>query len=180
MGKYIDFYCDDSHKKLKNISDMIIQKTFPWLPQKDYDEFYSIAGQTLWYCEEHYKESKDTQFETYLIGCLIRKFKTRVTYMNRKRRNNGNSDLSLDALIDDKDTAIMSMISTTDENMTNLYSSKMLKYLNRLSVLQKQILFDVADGYSNKEIVDKLGITDKEFSDAWTGLRAYRNVSILY
>lgn len=178
MGKYIEYYCQNN--RLNNIVDYIIMKNFGWLPQKEYDDFYSIAGQTLWYCEEHFDESKDTQFETYLIGCLGRKFKTRITYLNRKRRSNGVSDLSLDALIDDKDMTLMSLISTIDEPDTNNYSDKMTKYLEKLSALQKKILFAIADGYSAEEIKNGLHLTTKEFSDACNGFKAYRNVSILF
>ena len=51
MGQYSDFYCKDDNSQLRVIVDTIIRRNFNWLPQCEYDDFYSIAGQTVWYCE---------------------------------------------------------------------------------------------------------------------------------
>jgi RNA polymerase sigma factor (sigma-70 family) len=166
--------------ELRRVSNAIIVKYFGWLSQKDYDDFYSIAGEVLWNCYKNYDGSKGAQFETYLIGCLIRKFKTRITYMNRQRRNNGNQEVSLDTLIDDNDNCLMSMIASDCKIEFDSYSDKMINYLKRLSKRQKQVLFALSEGFSNDEIKSKLNISQKELSDACAALRSYRNTSVLY
>lgn len=176
----IEYYFKNDGKELKKLSDYIINKYFGWLPQKDYDDFYSIAGEVLWNCYEKFDNSKGAQFETYLINCLTRKFKTRVTYMNRQRRNGGSQDVSLDVLIEEKDTALVNLIASDSTVEIETYSDKMVAYLKRLSKLQKQILFAIAEGYSNNEIMRVLKISAKDLSDACAALRSYRNVSVLY
>lgn len=180
MNDYLIFYGKNNEKKLKTISDFIITKHFGWLSQKDYDDFYSIAGEVLWHCCENFDESKGAQFETYLINCLVRKFKTRVTYMNRQRRNNGNQDMSLDALIEEKDSSLMDLIASDDKVEVSTYSDKMVKYLKRLSKLQKQVLHAISEGFSNDEIKKRLNISQKDLADACAAIRSYRNVSLLY
>lgn len=180
MNTYLIYYCNNDEKKLRDIADRIIIKYFGWLSQKDYDDFYSIAGEVLWNCAKNFDDSKGAQFETYLINCLTRKFKTRITYMNRQRRNNGNQDVSLDALIEDKDVSLVNLVTSDDKVEVDAYSDKMVSYLKRLSKLQRQILFAISEGYSNDEIKRGLGISAKELSDACAALKSYRNVSILY
>lgn len=177
---YLKYYCRNNNARIKQISDTIIIKHFGWIPQKDFDDFYSIAGEVLWNCCENYDDNKGAQFETYLINCLIRKFKTRITYMNRQRRNNGSQDVSLDALIEDKDACLADLIASDEKVEIDAYSEKMVSYLKRLSKLQKQVLFAMAEGFSNEEIKRGLKISSKEFADACAALRSYRNVSILY
>lgn len=177
---YISYYGANNSQRLRQLSDVIINKQFPWLSQMYYDDFYSIAGDVLWKCVQNFDGTKGAQFETYLINCLIRKFKTQITYMNRKRRNNGGINVSLDALIDDGDTCIMNMIASNDTAEPFTYSEKMNLYLDRLSELQKKVLFALADNCSPEEIKKTLNITATEFSDICTAIRAYRNVSLLY
>ena len=179
-NKYIIYYGANNSKELRRVSDYIIEKHFRWLSQMYIDDFYSIAGDVLCICAKQFDESKGAQFETYLINCLIRKFKSRVTYMNRKRRNSGGSDVSLDALIDENDICLMNMIASNDTVEWHLYSDKMNLYLSKLSDLQKKVLFALADGYSPEEIKLSLNLTTKQFSDICTSIRAYRNVSLLY
>lgn len=176
----LEHYSKDNCKRLKNISDIIIMKYFGWLPQKEYDDFYSIAGEVLWHCCENYDKNKGAQFETYLINCIIRKFKTRVTYMNRQRRNCGSQDVSLDALIEERDTSLINLIAVNNKEDSDVYSEKMTKYLGRLSKQQKRVLFAMSEGYSNEEIKRILKLTSKDFSDICDALKSYRNVSVLY
>ena len=180
MREYLITYCENNERKLKEISDKIIMKHFGWLSQKDYDDFYSIAGEVLWSCCETFDGNKGAQFETYLINCLTRKFKTRITYMNRQRRNNGNQEVSLDSLIEEKDTCLIDLIASDDKVEKDNYSDKMIAYLKRLSKLQRQVLFALSEGYSNDEIKRVLNLSAKEFTDACAALKSYRNVSLLY
>ena len=60
------------------------------------------------------------------------------------------------------------------------FSPKMKAYLNKLSKLQKNILFAISEGYSNDEIIEKFHITPKEMSEAYSAIKSYRNVSILF
>ena len=54
MGKMVDYYYEK--ERLKNLVDKILSTKYGWLPQKEHDDFYSIAGTTVWYCEKHYDD----------------------------------------------------------------------------------------------------------------------------
>lgn len=180
MGKYIDYYCADNYFNLKAIVDKILKIKFGWLPQKEYDEFYSIAGQVVWDCEKRFDETKGVKFETLLINCLNRKFKSRITYMNRKKRGGGIPIMSLDALIDDNDNCLMNLIASNSSTETHIYSDKMNLYLSKLSTLQKKVLFALASNHTHEDIKKMFNITSKEYSDIYETIRSYRNVSLLY
>ncbi len=86
MGKYVDFYCKDYNKELKKIVNAMLQRDFGWIAQKDYDDFYSYAAQVVWECEESFDETKGISFHNYLLPCISRRIRTRITYMNRGKR----------------------------------------------------------------------------------------------
>ena len=181
MENYIEFYCKNDCAELRKISNKIITKEFGWLPQMLYDDFYSIALEVLWRCDAGFSDTKGAKFETYLANCLNKKFRTRVTYMNRQRRNGGIQDVSLDAMIDEKNISLYNLISHDDvETKTSTYSEKVTKYLERLSDEQRQILLLIADGYSVDEVKKILKISSIEFANAYSVIKSYRNVSILY
>ena len=181
MKSYIEFYCENDCAELRKVSNLIITKEFGWLPQMLYDDFYSIALEVLWKCDDGFDATKGAKFETYLINCLNKKFRTRVTYMNRQRRNGGIQDISLDAMIDEKNINLYNLVSKDDvETKASTYSEKTIKYLERLSDEQRQILLLLADGYSVDEVKRILNINSTEFANAYSAIKSYRNVSILY
>ena len=66
------------------------------------------------------------------------------------------------------------------DEVKDVLSEKMNRYLSRLSKLQKRVLFALSEGYSNDEIRIRFGISAKELADVCTALRSYRNTSLLY
>lgn len=161
MGKYSDYYCNDYNKRLKPIVDHIITKNFGWLPQKEYDDFYSIAGQAVWYCEEHYDENKGKTFELYLIDSLHRKFKTRITHNNRKKRNNGTVDVSISKLIDEESNiTIGDMLIQKEEDGIDILVDR---YLELLTKKQRQVAKLMMEGYTDKDIKAELRISSEQY-----------------
>lgn len=113
MGQYVDYYCKDDNKELKKIVNQIIATKFNWIPQKDYDDLYSIASMVVWDCEKRFDPTKvrTEKFQSFLSACIQNKIKTYVTAMNRNKRTakdkEGNpiQNVSLDAPVrDDKTT----------------------------------------------------------------------------
>ncbi|MEY8339477.1 hypothetical protein AALB16_15910 [Lachnospiraceae bacterium 62-35] len=196
MGKYVDFYCKDNNRELKKIVNPIIAKKFGWIPQKDFDDFYSIAGQTVWRCENSFHEKDGISFKDYLIPCINRKIKMLVTYMNRDKRmikerdEEGNiiyvQAVSIDMPIGDKDDCTLSEVIEDSFDMDKEIfgdqsecDTKIQMYLNHLSKRQRKIAELLIDAYEAGEIRRILHITEKEYFDAMKGIRAYENVSIL-
>ncbi len=66
------------------------------------------------------------------------------------------------------------------EEKEDMYSPKMLLYLNRLSVIQQEILRLTIAGYLPGEIREELHMTEKEYYDNYATIHSYRNVSVLF
>ena len=132
MKSWVDFYCGNNNKELKKLVNKILISNFGWVASSEYDDFYSLAAQVIWSCEQNFSNDKNTSFNTYLISCLIRKIKTRITYMNRDKRKQkdieGNliADISYDELINDGVTPDTLIIYEDDD--TEEYSEK-IKYV---------------------------------------------------
>ena len=60
------------------------------------------------------------------------------------------------------------------------YSNKMIQYLNRLSVLQKEVLNLISIGFKSDEILLELHINKKQYDDCYAAIHSYRNISILF
>lgn len=169
-NKYLTYYGSNNSEKLREISDTIIGKQFPWLLQMYYDDFYSIADEVLWKCLQNFDDSKGAQFETYLIGCLIRKFKSRITYMNRKRRNCGSSEISLDALIDDESGTTIG--ETIADKPPIEISENTQQYLNSLSKIQRRVAEMIMSGFDFFSIKKELHLSDRRFNTVFQRMKA--------
>lgn len=162
MGKWIDYYCADNNRRLIKLVDKIVLKNFGWLPQKEYDDFYSIAGQVVWNCEQNFDDSKGAKFETHLTNCLQRKFKSRITYMNRKKRHSGIPELSIEKLIDSEGDASGEniLIAKPEDEL----SPETQRYLDSLTKTQRRVAELIMRGYDEKRIKEILAITDERFN----------------
>ena len=169
-NKYLTYYGANNSAKLREISDVIIGKHFPWLSQMYYDDFYSIADEVLWKCIQNFDDSKGAQFETYLINCLMRKFKSRITYMNRKRRNNGGINVSLDALVDDESGTTIG--ETIADKPPIEISENTQQYLNSLSKIQRRVAEMIMSGFDFLSIKKELRLSDRRFNTVLQRMKA--------
>lgn len=159
MGTYVDYYFENN--RLKNMVDHIIKKKFGWLPQKDYDDFYSMAGQTLWYCEEHFDKNKQGDFYKYLTDSLYRKAKTQITWNNRKKRRGDVPDVSIYTLIDNEnDITIGDTLAQKEDNDIDVLVER---YLDSLTKKQRQVAELMMQGCSDKDIKSMLGISNEQY-----------------
>lgn len=148
----------------------------------DYNDFESLAGYELSKSIKTYEPEKSNLF-TYATNVITQKAKTELrNCTQRDKRKTLYISESLDSLIEQGDISFLAVNEsfTILESPKNALSDKMVAYLKKLSKLQKQVLFAMAEGYSNDEIKTGLNITSKELADACVALRAYRNVSLLY
>lgn len=145
----------------------------------DYDDFESLAAIELTKAMKTFNPAKSNLF-TYATNVINKKAMTELRDCTQRdvRKTLYISD-SVDAL----DNSIVDNL-TYDNNSSDFLedelSEKMVKYLNRLSKLQREILYALADGYTTNEIVIKLNISQKEMFNACEAIKAYRNVSILF
>ena len=65
------------------------------------------------------------------------------------------------------------------EDNQNYYSGQMNQYLNRLSLLQKEVLHLISIGFSPNEIIEELHINKKQYDDCYNAIHSYRNIAVL-
>lgn len=196
MGQYVDFYCKNENKELKKIVNPILAMRFSWIPQKDYDDLYSIAGEVVWDCEEKFdgKKVKTKKFKSFVSTCIHNKIKSYITHMNRDKRmakdKDGNPlhNSSLDAPIGEENGITIGDTVQSDfdidialsETTDCGCSDKMEVFLESLSETPRKIAEMIMSGYSDADIKENLGLSDKEYQDCWKVIKSYEKKRVLY
>ena len=111
-----------------------------------------------------------------------------MTRRNREKRKADKMSISIDTPIgDDENSTIGDMLADDNaiesilfERQEDGYSGKMIRYLDRLSVLQKEVLRLNIAGYLPNEIREELHISEKQYADCYAAIHSYRNVSVLF
>ena len=148
----------------------------------DYDDFESLAGIELTKAIKAFNPEKSNLY-TYATRVITQKAKTELrNCTKRDKRRVLHISESIDCLSEQKDISFLTIEVdfARFESPKDVLSDKMVNYLNKLSSLQKRVLFAMAEGYSHNEIITGLHITSEELSDACAALKSYRNVSVLY
>jgi DNA-directed RNA polymerase specialized sigma24 family protein len=188
MGQYVDFYCNNNNKELKKIVTPILLYKFGWLAQKDYDDFYSIASQVVWDCEQKFdgKKVKTKKFKSFVSTCIHNKIKTHITYINRDKRmvkdEDGNPlhNSSLDAPINNEDNStigdyIDGEFCVEDEVIGNS-NEKVECCLEALSSIQRKIIELKMEGVSVEEVKQQLNLSNSEYESHMKAIKENRTV----
>ena len=199
----INEYCKDDMRKLKQICYIVWGQK--GLPSCYHDDLYDDAINVLSESVITFNPNGNTKFKTYLISNICRSYKDwyRDNHLRAKRNNleldengkikkdeNGNpiiiQNISFDAPVNEDGLTLKDTVADIktiereffDENK-EAFSSKMQQYLNRLSILQKNILHLISIGYTPNEILGELHINKKQYDDCYAAIHSYRNISIL-
>lgn len=185
MENRLQFYYANNAKKLRIIVDKILLK-FGGLSNKDVDSFYSIANEVFVNVLSSYDKTHGS-FEGYLYSCLLNKVKSEITYGNRQKRKIDIIAIPIETSIgDDENFTLKDVLVDTFDLEKKIFgeedvmSDKIKKYMDRLSKLQRNVVYLLSHSYKSSEIQQKLHITYKQYTDAMVGIRAYENVSILF
>ena len=182
-------YCENDMQRLKRISKSIFMRFNELLAESDYDDFYSIANETLWKAYNSYDPDMGISFEGFLCSCLQKKFKTELTHRHRQKRILNQFATSLDAVKEDEDgVSLLELVPSdfdTFEEVTKAqkngqYQDKVQMYISKLSNRQVNILNLLMDGFKPVEIRQILEISAKEYSNDMQSIKAYENVKILF
>lgn len=188
MGRYVDFYCSDNNKELKKIVTPILACNFGWLAQKDFDDFYSIASQVVWDCEQKFdgKKVKTKKFKSFVSACIHNKIKTHITYMNRDKRiakdENGNPlhNSSLDAPIDDESNSTLGDYLSNDYNVEDDVigdsDDSVESCLNYLPVTQRKIIELKMEGIPVENIKQELNLSSSEYENHMKAIMENRTI----
>ncbi len=177
----VSYYADNG-KKLHRLIDMLLLK-FGGLSDKDSADFYSLGNSIFMNVLNRWDPDEGTAFETYLSICLNNKICSEISKRNCHKRA-GNL-VSLDTCIGDDEDSYITLIAD-DTNIeaelidNNALSSTMEAYLRKLSPLQRDILYMLADGSPSDEICIKLHIKYKDFCSHMAVIRSYDKVKILF
>lgn len=185
MDQILATYYANNAKKLHMVVDKLLLK-FGGLSGKDTDDFYSLANEVFTDVLNRYDNSKS--FDSFLYVCLSNKIKSEITKRNREKRKADRISISIETPIGDEENSTLKDIipdkvdieKEVFEKREEVYSQKMLLYLDRLSNLQKEVLKLTIAGYSSSEISKILHITDKQYADCQASIHSYRNVSVLF
>lgn len=185
MEQILNTYYFNNAKKLHTMVDKILFR-FGGLAGKDIDDFYSLANEVFVDVMRRYDNSQS--FDKFLYSCLTNKIKTEMTRRNREKRRADRMSISIDMPVGDDENATLGEMIADGFNLEkeifkekeDVYSKKMLRYLSRLSNLQKEVLRLSITGYLPGEIKKTLHITDKQYIDCNTAIHSYKNVSILF
>lgn len=163
-------YCKNEMSKLKKLSYPLFIK-FGGISPMDYDDFYSIAAETLFLAAKAYDSEKNDNFEAFLVDCIKRKFKTKLRDLNRHKNTISRKALRLDAPTGDDGSVTVGDL-TEDPRFKDDYSEvedngfhkETNDYINKLSKKQKQILEMLQDGFQPVEIKAAMNITTEKYN----------------
>ena len=177
------YYANDA-KKLQQVSDNVLIRLKFF--DVDKEEFYSLADEIFFDAIRSYDGSK-SDFNGFIYSCLLKKFKTYMTRSNRVKRKADKLSISIETPIgDDGESTIGDTLRDTrtveseffGEN-EETFSPEMMKYLSRLSPLQREVLRLISIGYTPNEILRELHINKKMYDNCYQAIHSYRNISIL-
>lgn len=197
----IEFYCKNDLKELKKLCNPILKsKSIPYM---NYDDLYDVAIECLCHSVKNYNEEK-SQFKTFFIGNIKRKFSTWMRDSTRNCRCNVERDENGNIVVDKHtgnniviyDTSIHSETDegySLEETIASDYDledcvidsleeheDKIINYMKTLTKLQKRIVNLLSMGYKKEEIMQELYLKDKEYNDNLNGIRSFERVKILY
>ena len=179
----VDLYFKNDGKVLYSLIDKVLFKLKFDVEKSD---FYSLGSEIFLDALCRYDETQD--FNGFLYSCLINKFRTEMTRINRQKRQCDNNSISIDTPIGDDDGNFtigdtIASKSTIEkeffEEREEGYSKKMCRYLGRLSDLQKEVLRLISIGFMPSEILEELHINQKMYEDCYQAIHSYRNISVL-
>ena len=191
--KIFNEYSENNMSKLKQQAYSCF-KRFGGISEADYVDFYSIANEVLWNAAKEYDSSKNIPFENFLKFKLYNKFKTEMTKRNREKRCHKEVDqagnciykyaLSIEAIAENIDyfDEIVSDDYTENKVLEKIELSennKIHKYLNKLSIRQKEIVLLLSDGFKLDDIKAILHINKALFANDIKVIRSYENIKVL-
>lgn len=201
----IQWLFENDAKEMKRICNKYMIK-FGGISGMDYDDFYSQVGWDVSIASKNYKPTEDKTFKEFIYGVIKLAVWKQMTHRNRSKRQLiikkeivdevGNKTIikeyvptvSLDAPVGEEGGMTVGEMlahkSTIEsdffEKREEVYSSKMDKYLNKLSSLQREVLRLISIGFMPSEILEELHINQKMYEDCYNAIHAYRNISLLF
>ena len=183
VQKVIEKYCSNEMALLKRICYPIIAQ-FGGVADFEYEDFWSIANETVWVAAIRFDDSIHDSFDNYLKGCLQNKFKSIITKKNRKKRIPRECFISIDSTISkDSDRMIADVLDSgyrLSDDIRELQDDDGLEiFIASLSKKQYLIVDLIIKGYDKDEIKKRLCMTDKRYDTCLAMMRSFENRILL-
>ena len=181
--KEIEDYFKGNAQKLHTVVDKVLKRLN--FHDVDTESYYSLAHEIFYNSLNYYDETKS--FNKFIYSCLYKKFCTEMTRSCRQKRQADKNGISIDTPIGDDENSTLGDI-LADKNTVEKeifeekeigYSKEMRQYLERLSILQREVLHLISIGYTPDDIIEELHINKKQYDDCYNAIHSYRNISIL-
>lgn len=184
-------YCFNNEKKIKMLCHTYVNaNNINGIYQKDYDELYSLGQMVLCVCLKKFNKNKSASFDTFYSMVLKKRIydtynrnRYRQCRSNTVKKEDGSfefiADTSLSALNDNISQPQYNDVYLEDDRLFDV-SEDVEKYLNKLSKKQRKFAFLIMEGYDKKEIKKILKINTSQYNNLMKGLKAYRNIQILF
>lgn len=183
INQVLHEYCDNELSKLRQVCYPVLIK-IGGISDKDYDDFYSIALEVLSDSVFKFDDDKECSFQTFLTSNIKRKFNTEVRDRNRKKRIPAKQIQSINSLVGDDGLELSELIPSNFDVFEeacgeNFAGTKIERYFDRLSAIQREIVSLLSSGYKARDIREYLHMTAKEYSQNLAAIQAYENVRVL-
>lgn len=195
---------EESAKKLHNMVDKILSQ-FGGITDFDREECYSIANLEITkyvknQLDKGIEDLDEDKFNGYMYFGITNKIKTYITRKNRGKRcqivtsKEGDKEVkqyiypvSLDGMsTDDGENKYMDVIpsdfdieSSIDVGELLNLEENVIRYINSLGVIQRQIADLIMQGYNSTEIKEILHISDKEYYTYFSDMKEYDKRKLL-
>ncbi len=184
MEEFLNEYYADNARKLHQMADKILGR-FGGIYDKDYHDFYSAANEVFVDVLKRYNGKQ--AFDVFLYSCLLNRFKAEMTARNRIKRISDRNVVSIDTPVGECEDLTVGDFIPSDfdmeavvlEEMNIIYDERMVRYLDSLNRIQRQILEMKMEDMPVSRIKDRLGLSDKQYNQQWEDLRSFRKVYIL-
>lgn len=168
LCKVLNDYCGNGMLRLKKMCFPLIT-LFGGITDAEYDEFYSIANETVWTAALQYNEDENDSFDNFLRTCLLKKFMTFVTKKNRKKRIPTKNIVTVDSKIsEDSDKTFAEIMDSgyrIDDEIFDLNGSEGLAiFISGLSKKQVAVVELLIKGYEKRDIMKILNMTEERYN----------------
>ena len=206
MEQIVNEYYKNNAQKLHNVVDKVLYCLR--FKDIDKEDFYSLANEVFVQTIQNYNESESFDgflysclYKKFCTEMTKRNRQKRKNIISIISKDSDGNDIITEKIIPDDylDRSITSNHHMKPVDVTlgetipskfdvesevfgekeDFYSSKMMLYLSRLSVLQKEVLDLITIGYTVNEIITKLHITEQQYNDCYNAIHSYRNTSVL-
>lgn len=183
METIINLYYANNARELRKMVDKILVKLK--FIDVDNEDFYSLSNEIFFDVIKRYDGKRS--FDGFLYSCLMNKFKTEMTRRNRIKRQSDKNSVSIESLISNEDGLTIGDILADKRTIEGeffgehqeAFSCEMQQYLDRLSILQRDVLYLISIGFTPSEIIGELHINKKMYDDCYNAIHSYRNIEIL-